>query len=511
MRFLPDPHEGLHPALPKPPPPLLDNSISGAPVFGGVLGSLALVGSLATRRRPVLGLQVAAFSTSAFAFLALGNRLISSQAHTAFLKSKGIETPSPKLVERWRELDQENVIFAGGLLGIILRIGRVNPGGLLARWTRAEIPRVSMTTELIGSFAFGSLAGVAGLQILPLPGTREALLELWKNRQIAQQYREELQEYERMHSWTNESLLGRLFGREEQTAPSQAMGTGPSNMGALLSSLGSQFSGGRDADPPDMHLGAELFASEIDSEDPKPHHSEMVNGRRLFVASRNHEYEPRSERELNDHLEELRTQRDELLPEAELIWHKMAAAEAKYLPLEKDIDNADEVLADMRSRALLRLLNNTHAYLWSQISDIDWMIADTNKQIEQLKAKKVGRTWEAGLSNRARDVLPRNAIEFLAIGLAQQQMQLGMVEQQIKQGVGEYDRLKKELPKEVSEAQYGTDPRRAKMDELERVALTQGSMQKFVEVSMDLIKELGKGEVDVSVVVKEVEGRDGVN
>lgn len=506
MRVLPDPHQGLHPALPKSPPPLLDNVIAGSPIIGGAFGSIALFGSLLTRRKPALGIQVAALTTTAFSFLATTQRLGTAKAHKEYLKAQGIEAPNPQLVERWRYLDQENIILAGGLAGILLRLGRVSPGGLLARWTRSEVPHVGMTTEVVGSFSFGSLVGVAGLQFLPLPGTHEALLEVWKDRQIAAQYQEELRRYEQKYSFMPGNLLNKILGRNEDTPTDQPS---PSPRPTLSSLFSAGFASPSEAMPHPLD-GPQVFSSDIDSDDPKPHHSELIHGKRLFIPSRNHEYVPASVRDLESHLTELRTQRDSILPEAELIWHKMAVLEGQHLPLKNDPGTATEAFEDMRVRALLRLLNNTHTYLWSQISDIDWMIADTNKQILQLRAKEDGgKTWEPGLSREAKEVVPRNAVEFLAVGMAQQRMHQGLLEGQMGEVRREVERVKAGLPKEVRELKWGEDPRRRELDALEQVLLTKESVDMFVKVGRDLVKELGKGEIDVDVVVEEVGNGEG--
>ncbi|KAG8631345.1 hypothetical protein KVT40_000485 [Elsinoe batatas] len=501
MRFLPDPNLGHHPALPAVPPPLISSPVAVAPIFGGLLGTLALLGTAVTRRAPSLAIQTAATSTSIFGFAALAHRLEKSRAHREFLKSKGVEPPSPKLLERWTELDQENVLFAAGLLGVMFRVGRARPGGLLSRWCRVEPKQIGMGTEVLGSFTFGTFAGMVGMWASPLPGTPKALLEMWRDRQIAGQYRHEIEGFEQEYGWS----FGLGWLTRDAETPEQSSGPSESlqRLGNTFASLGGLGGGISSTDGPHGIGGApSVFSSDVDGTDPRPHHSEVIDGKRIFLPSRNHEYEAKSVKDLEDHLSELQTARASLLPEAELIWHKMAVMEGKDLPLSQNPATADEVLEDMRVRVTLRILNNTHCYLWSQISDIDWMIMDTNKQILQWKAKQANQTWEPGMSDKTKDPIPTTTIDFLAITLAQRRVEQALMDSQMLSIQSQMDKLRKSLSPETQSRGWNQEASRQELDDLERLVLTKGSLDAFVKACEDLINELGKGKIDVEEVLK---------
>jgi hypothetical protein len=106
--------------------------------------------------------------------------------------------------------------------------------------------------------------------------------------------------------------------------------------------------------------------------------------------------------ELEAEIENIRRQRQNFLRECAVLWRWLAEEEATYetnkesYPLEEKI----------RRRRVLETQGNMHMSTWVLVSQSDWMVADLNKRIEQIRSAKQSEdgktvTWLPGVSAEA--------------------------------------------------------------------------------------------------------------
>ncbi|KAF4553595.1 Hypothetical protein D9617_6g093260 [Elsinoe fawcettii] len=159
-------------------PPLVAETATSSPIIGGALGSVACLASVVTRRLPNFAMFTAAITTISLTVYASYLRMAQFRAQKEFLNAHGIAVPKTKFIERWNKLDLENIIFAAGVAGVMLSLGKIKPGGVMAH-----------------CFSFGAAAASAGMLFAPLPSAVKANEELWKDMEKAEEWREELGSY----------------------------------------------------------------------------------------------------------------------------------------------------------------------------------------------------------------------------------------------------------------------------------------------------------------------------
>ena len=93
---------------------------------------------------------------------------------------------------------------------------------------------------------------------------------------------------------------------------------------------------------------------------------------------------------------------------------------------------------------------NAHYQTWREVNAHDWMIADANKRLEQLRSRLADDndrvTWRAGCSEAAREVKPELAIRslerFLEHAGPATLKQLHMVKAELHRDAAEYNAVK---------------------------------------------------------------------
>ncbi|KAF2835549.1 hypothetical protein M501DRAFT_988841 [Patellaria atrata CBS 101060] len=114
------------------------------------------------------------------------------------------------------------------------------------------------------------------------------------------------------------------------------------------------------------------------------------NEKRKWVPTTDYHWEPRSPQEglqeLQGHIVELTDLRKQLVEETEYLWIELARREQIFYR-EKD----ESIRRGQRKE--LELLGSMHFNLWAEISLLDWMIADSRKNMLQLQPAKEGKKW----------------------------------------------------------------------------------------------------------------------
>ena len=115
-----------------------------------------------------------------------------------------------------------------------------------------------------------------------------------------------------------------------------------------------------------------------------PHPIVLLDGKAEYQVTRDYtwRYENSEEglRLLNKQLNDLTGARKGLVEMAEFLWIEVAKRERRYHK-ESDPESAD----GRQLRKALELLSSMHSGVWGQISDIDWLIADTKKIMLQIQ------------------------------------------------------------------------------------------------------------------------------
>ncbi|KAJ9627322.1 hypothetical protein H2203_003784 [Taxawa tesnikishii (nom. ined.)] len=379
MRITPDPYEGLHPAIVHKPPPLSSSPWTICPAVGGCLGVLGWALGRAIKR-PGLGTRTAAWSTSAYLILNLSSsEYVKRRRINPFLESKGIKVPKSKLVERTLDIDQDNFIILGMLVGIGTAGARRQPWAVFG-WQR-----------FVGALSFGAAGGAILSPLVDQQRYVAAFQRLEREREVAKLYEPEMKAF----------MMQNFFGKED-AQPADQPSSSMTPLQKLLKQAGPAGMQSPQGPPfdrlgaPQMPLFDANLDKDIDDEDPQPHLSEMRDGERIFKPNTNYTWSAGADAipKLEEHIKLLRTRRSQLAKEAELLWHDLAAKEAVYY----EIPIQAKEKADVRS--MLQNMNHVHINLWLEIGMLDWMIADSNKNILQIKAMNKKSHW-----------LPRNPNE----------------------------------------------------------------------------------------------------
>jgi len=365
MIILPAPWQGLHPAFPKQPDPFNTNSYTNAPVQGGTIGLAWALGAALFNRSPVVGLKVAAWST--VASLAAG---VAVEQYTGrvlaqpYLESKGLTVPRQKLIERPFHADENSFIIAGGFAAISISRMVAQPWALTG-WKRT-----------LGAFSMGAFGGSLCSYAYHWPQLFPYVERRQKQKQIALMYTQDVKNF---HANRNE------LGDDRVTKPHSDTGaSGMTSLQQLIRDVGG------------MHVGSNKDASLPEAEsdrqdelDPKPHFSDMREGERVFRAQTNYKWKPGPDgiQELEDHISTLRARRTRLAQEAEQLFHYMAAKEAEYYDTSHITPQKDE------RRISLEVLGHVHINAYLEISQLDWCIADSQKNILQIRAMQEGSHW----------------------------------------------------------------------------------------------------------------------
>lgn len=310
-----------------------------------------------------------------------------------FLESKGIQVPPQRWVERIGELDVENLTISGAALGILLASFRPRPSS------------VSVFAYFTGAASFAYWGVLTVTPFVPWPQLRDARAKYESS-------------MKRRRPQDQEEFLAFSLGGHATTMP----GGGKSAFGEAVtaaSTLSQMFKRGsntvedeehdREEQAMRDHLAEENAEHELDKNDPQPHLSRLIDGERSFRTQTNYKWTPGPEGEqmLKSHLDYLRQRRTALSREAELFWHQIAVKEAEFYSTKSGTERKEHLCA------ALEIMNECHVNIWVQISLVDWMIADSSKNLLQLEAMKEKRHWIPELPKEASTIRPALTLKLL--------------------------------------------------------------------------------------------------
>lgn len=370
MIILPAPWEGLHPSFPKRPDPFNTNFLTNALVQGGTAGLAWTVGAVMFRKTPASGLKVGAWVT----LLSLvGGGIVEQYVGRAvaqpYLEHKGFTIPRQKLIERPFHADENSFIIAGGCAAILLSRMVTQPWAITG-WKRT-----------LGAFSIGAFGGSLCSYGYHYPQIKPYVESIRRQKQIALNYSTEVKAFHKAQ---------RDMDDTHATGDGQlANGAlGMTSLQQLLKDVGNNMTPG---DTKDAYSGmAEAVASyDLDEKDPQPHFSMLREGERIFKPETNYKWKPGPDgiEQLEEHISTLRGRRTRLTQEAEQLFHNIAAKEAEYYKTSSSTPQKEE------RRIALEVLNHLHINAYLEISQLDWCVADSQKNILQIRAMEKDSHW----------------------------------------------------------------------------------------------------------------------
>lgn len=390
MRIFTPGRDGVHPAFPPDPDPAASCTPLPETVrYASLLGLLRL-GFAFTFRRPQP--LESASKTVAYATVALGvlggiDLAASHFAAKNFLASQNIDLPRPKFFHRIGYIDEDDRLILGGCLGVL------TASGMRRTWTITGWKRY-VTAFTLGSSV--SWAAHYAYRQYSMTADQKDTYNTAQKKWRAQH-----------HEWF---ALVHSYGPLRFLAKSEASvnfgvnvnaGNEPNSSGILApptSNVGMQLKEVRD--------GPHVALQAPDDVEPLP----MPITNYAWSSSQ-------PIQDLEQHVARLTARRQQLAREAELLWAWLSEKEAKYYNQSQSSEGEPATPERREELAYIIQLGNAHVQTWREVNSHDWMIADSNKRLAQLRSKLDGDndkvTWRAGCSEAARDVKPEFAIRTL--------------------------------------------------------------------------------------------------
>ncbi|KAI5276102.1 hypothetical protein E4T47_00812 [Aureobasidium subglaciale] len=368
MRILPPNWEGLHPAYPSKPAPFNESALTKAPFWAGGCGALAAGLALLTKRPPAQGLKIAAWTTIIFGTASVGvERYAGRLIARPYLESKGVEIPKSKIIDRPFEIDADNYILAGGLIGLGFAASVRKPWNIVG-WQR-----------WLGAFSCGSFAGASFNQIYHYNTSASLAETIARQQTLRNMWMEDVKRF-------IENKAIKDSGRNPEDLKQPGMTT----MADMLKNVGDA----QNAMVKEMHAAAALAAQtaqeeDVDEQDPQPHFSEMREGERVFFPEPNYKWQPGSDavQQIESHIQQLKERRSRLAEEASMLFYELASKQNDlYLTDKEDFEREQR-------RVDAELMGHLHTQTYIEISRLDWCIADSQKTRLQLKALENGQQW----------------------------------------------------------------------------------------------------------------------
>jgi len=381
MRLLPPPWEGTHPAFPKVPEPLPANRPLHSSVAGGCLtGALIGLARVAFRKGfPGVVLDAIGASTIIFGgtftlYEIVRAERASDEIYPILVQDK-IPIPRRKLFEPTVEFTQDDYSLLGAVVGLTMAFAT-------ARISRRLPSRSGAPLHFGWRRAFGG-AGV-GFAVGDLPF---AFTNSYQIEQARAQRAEDVEKAQKIYTHKMGKPPTRTVYSDKSTSEKRRTQTSAASSGHYPIPF-------HTAPLPSPAHHDESIQSVAIIPQPlgsRPHTCIKLNGKEHFLANRDYFWKPANTAEaietLQDHIQELNETRTGLARQAEFLWYEIADREHKYsTTMEQDIDS--EPLR--KQRKALELLSSMHGNLWGDISVVDWLIADSKKQILQFKSNG---TW----------------------------------------------------------------------------------------------------------------------
>lgn len=370
-------YEGLHPAFVPLDSRTTLSSIAAAPPIAGCIGGLSfcliliaktiITSPLDFRRsfRPAAALstKVAAYSLVGLGAVVGLSEYSADPAACAFLESKGIVNPHQQILSRPGSFECDDASVSG-LLGSAAIATALRRPRMVTGWKR-----------WIGAGSFGSVVSTVTYIFWYTGGDIGALQE------IEAHTKARVEQRRRYSAEINQAWATRREGVKPTSLllPPIERPRLPSTTGLFLGHLvpGHQQTGEITFDD---RGGPHITARGKDNLESSP------------IPATNYKWTADPERtipELEHHVEALKRQRQALAQESQLLWQWLAEKEGEYYRL---CDEPVGLKAEEKKKmaAYIRVLGVQHTNLWLAVSRTDWMIADTQKRIEQHRAREQG-------------------------------------------------------------------------------------------------------------------------
>lgn len=369
MRILPPNWQGVHPAYPSNPPPHNPTTLPKATFWAGGAGIVAGGLSLLFKKPAAQGLKTAAWTTVLYGGASFGlEQWAGRSIARPYLQSKGIDLPKQTIIDRPFNIDADNYLLVGGILGVGCALSVRKP------WT------VTGWQRWLGAFSCGAFVGDCTNNIYHYDTSSATLQRMRMQETQRIMWREDVKRF----------IESRAMQELGSATPDNTKQPGMTSMQDLLKNAGMA----QHAAVKDMHAAAEKAAltaqeEDPDEKDPQPHFSEMREGERVFFPEPNYKWQPSSDgiQQLDSHLEKLRERRTRLIGEASQLFYQLASKQNELYQTEMDAPDREQRRVDAE------LMGHLHTQTYLEISRLDWCIADSQKTRLQLKALENGQQW----------------------------------------------------------------------------------------------------------------------
>lgn len=396
---------------------------------------VATLGAICLRRSPaVWGLKTAAYSTIA---LTIGGAAIeefeTNLVAKPYLIKEGVPIPRRKLIERPLNFDNDNASVIGAALGVLIAAQLRRPWRLLGwqRWLgaasfgagAADLSWTFLSSRSLDAYEYYKHMEAESEQYTPL--VMRAAADHWEARGVPllpaafRRYAErsakelEREEKELRSSAVLQAMQG-LSGKQPVPAAPVPEGRESQVQDQQLARR-SRGPVSIEVVPDEPPADEPHINEELDRTDPQPHLTATVDGERVPFANTNYSWAPKRDEAipmLEAHLSRLRERRKELANEAEALWHWLAREEAKYY------NEPDSSPLKSERRRVVEFLGSVHTKIWIDVSQMDWMIADSQKNIQQVRSwdnKTSGgeiQHWMPPLSTAAAKTPPKRSLQM---------------------------------------------------------------------------------------------------
>ncbi|KAK3722213.1 hypothetical protein LTR37_002646 [Vermiconidia calcicola] len=290
----------------------------------------------------------------------------------AFLQQQGIEMPRRKFVEGFGTFGADDAALGGTMAGLLIASRSPRPWAVTGR------------TRWVGAAAYGASASwlFFCLYLNARIGPQA------NNEKIRRTMEAQIQAKQWSDQVNSAFQTSRKGGKESTASPAIPTALRPIPQAQRIYSDG-QPSAVKElppvAVPVHEKIGSDGRSWSNDSNLPHLTSDAGSLGPGVPYANTNYTWTPtpgKAITELEAHISTLRRRREDIACESELVWRWLAEKEIEYYGLDADAGPYEKT----KRRRYLEVLGNIHTKVWVEASKCDWMIADSQKRIEQLRS-----------------------------------------------------------------------------------------------------------------------------